>query len=413
MTPQISQLLIAHRLGLSLASAVVLVSVTLGAAFAQDQTNNPRYKNAISQYETAARQDKHEEAAEALRRALSISPQPEKFYDVAELYERAQKKRLALKYYLLFVDQAPADGRVAVANNKIAQLKEALKGSYEEVMITSQPPKAYLYVNERAKGVQCVTPCRLKLLPGNYNIIAELEDHVPAEQMLKLEQGSTSQLLLTLYKESEVAPVSFLINQPGASVYVDRRKRGESPLMQPLLIRQGLRELRVSKPGYKTWVKRINLKAQQPTTVDVELKAVGMQDLTARTSSSSGSALPWIVMGTGAALLGGSVYTGMSAQGLYGDLEARRDQRQLIAPQDITVGNRYVLFTNVLMGLGITSLATGSVLWVLEPSGAPKTTTDARFAEGSDGLERPWDTPTSPKHDLTHVNATTAIGAHP
>jgi hypothetical protein len=102
-------------------------------------------------------------------------------------------------------------------------------------------------------------------------------------------------------------------------------------------------------------------------TVDVQLKQAGREELTVSAQSSS-SVMPWIIMGTGAALLGGSVYTGVSAQGLYQDLETRRDQRLLIAPDDIDVGNRYVLFTNVLMGLGITGLATGGVLWALEPS---------------------------------------------
>ena len=76
-------------------------------------------------------------------------------------------------------------------------------------------------------------------------------------------------------------------------------------------------------------------------------------------------------MGTGAALIGGSVYTGVSAQGLYQDLETRRDQRLLIASEDIDVGNRYVLFTNILMGLGVTGLATGGALWAMEPSSQP------------------------------------------
>jgi hypothetical protein len=250
---------------------------------------------------------------------------------------------------------------------RVAKLKERLKDQYEEVMITSQPSKAYLYINERSKGVECITPCRLKLLPGEYKVIAELNGHVTTEQMLRLEEGANSQVLLTLYKESEVAPVTFLIDQPDAVVYVDRRRRAKSPLMKPLLIRQGIRELRVMKPGYQPWVKRVTVKAQQPMTVDVQLKQAGREELTVSAQSSS-SVMPWIIMGTGAALLGGSVYTGVSAQGLYQDLETRRDQRLLIAPDDIDVGNRYVLFTNVLMGLGITGLATGGVLWALEPS---------------------------------------------
>ena len=72
-------------------------------------------------------------------------------------------------------------------------------------------------------------------------------------------------------------------------------------------------------------------------------------------------------MGTGVALIGGSIFTGLSAQGLYQDLATRRDNQQLIASKDIEVGNQWVLITNILMGLGVTSLSTGGVLWMLSP----------------------------------------------
>ena len=355
-----------RSLTLTLLFSVFVLMTLPHQSLAQD-VKNPRYQTAIQQAKKSASQGKYKDAAEALRRAMSISPQPEKLYDIASFYDQANIKRLALKYYIQFIDQAPSDDRVSNAMARVAKLKEKLKDQYEEVMITSQPSKAYLYVNERSKGVECITPCRLKLLPGEYKVIAELNGHVTTEQMLRLEEGANSQVLLTLYKESEVAPVSFLIDQPDAVVYVDRRRRAKSPLIKPLLIRQGIRELRVMKPGYQPWVKRVTVKAQQPMTVDVQLKQAGREELTVRAQSSS-SVMPWVIMGTGAALLGGSVYTGVSAQGLYQDLETRRDQRLLIAPDDIDVGNRYVLFTNVLMGLGITGLATGGVLWALEPS---------------------------------------------
>ena len=348
-----------------------LISATRSPEGLAQEVKNPRYQTAVRQAQTAAGRGKYKDAAEALRRAVSITPQPEMFYDIASFYDQANEQRLALKYYIQFIDQAPSDERVPAAMSRVEVLKGKLKDQYEEVMITSQPSKAYLYVNERAKGVECITPCRLKLLPGDYKVIAELDGHVATEQMLRLEEGANSQVLLTLYKESEVAPVTFLIDQPDAVVYIDRRRRAKSPLNAPLLIRQGMREIRVAKPGYQPWVRRVTVRAQQPMTVDVILDQAGREELTVSAPSSS-STLPWIIMGTGAALLGGSVYTGISAQGLYQDLETRRDQRLLIASDDIDVGNRYVLFTNVLMGLGITGLATGGVLWALEPPDSPR-----------------------------------------
>jgi hypothetical protein len=46
---------------------------------AQD-AKNPRYQTAIQQAKKSASQGKYKDAAEALRRAMSISTQPEKLY---------------------------------------------------------------------------------------------------------------------------------------------------------------------------------------------------------------------------------------------------------------------------------------------------------------------------------------------
>ncbi len=334
-------------------------------SLAQTGKSNPRFDAAMEQSKIAASQGKYAEAAEAMRRAISINPVPEYLYDIALFYERAQDWRKALKYFQQFIDRAPGDGRVPEAINRIRGLQGRLQNQYEEVMITSQPSGAYLYINERANGSVGQTPHRMKLLPGTYKIIAELDGYVPTSQTLKLQEGASSQVALSLYSEREVAPVKFLINRVGAQVYIDRRLKGESPITEPILIRQGVREIQISKPGYNTWTKKISIRPQEPMTVDVVLVEAGLQQLSLEPKEKD-TVTPWIVMGTGAALLGGSVFTGLSAQGLYADLDARKAEQKLIATQDIEVGNRWVMLTNVLIGLGVTSLTTGGVLWMME-----------------------------------------------
>lgn len=364
-----------------LSLAILLSSFTCSLAQAQSKAENQRYNTAIEQAEKAVGQGDHKEAAEAYRRAFSIDPRDELLFLIAQSYRLAGEQRLSLKYFQQFVDHAPGDQKVSEAISQIRAIQTQLKDQYEEVMITSQPPGAYLYINDRANGSIGQTPHRIKLLPGTYQLIAELDGYVPAEQQLKLEEGASSQVLITLYSESEVAPVRFMINRPDAQVYVDRRLRGKSPLFDPILIRQGVREIRVTKPGFKPWVKQVNVVSQTPMTLDIMLDEIGREELSTKQSSSEGGMAHWIVMGTGVALLGGGVYTGLSAQSLYSDLETRRDQRLLIAEEDITVGNRFVLLTNILLGLGVTSLTTGGVLWALEPS-APKAPAPGARAEG-------------------------------
>ena len=58
-------------------SMSVLMLTTPSLEVLAQGTSNPRYQTAIKQAKSAASQGKYKEAAEALRRAVSISPQPE------------------------------------------------------------------------------------------------------------------------------------------------------------------------------------------------------------------------------------------------------------------------------------------------------------------------------------------------
>ena len=102
---------------------------------------------------------------------------------------------------------------------------------------------------------------------------------------------------------------------------------------------------------------------------------------------------PWVTMGVGALLLGGSAYTGFSAQRLYTQLDERRSQELAIVEGDIEVGNTFVLITNILISVGTLSLSAGGAWWAMQSadevpvaSAPPKRalSVDERYA-----LERP------------------------
>ncbi len=359
-----------------IASVLLLSPLRSSSSWAQEGVSNPRYQAALEQADGFKREGKFKEAAEALRRAQTISPDPAALYEIASLYEQGGERRAALAYFKRFIDEIPSDARVTDAVAHIQALEAQLQDQYEEVVVTSQPTGAYVYVNERANGAVGQTPHRMRLLPGEYKIIAELDGYVTATQLLMLQEGAASQVAISLYSEAEVAPVSFLVNRADAQVYIDRSLMARSPVGEPLLVRQGLHQVRVVKPGYAPWEQQVRVVAQTPLTVDVVLTEQAIEGAIAQASTmeQGGGGVPLgpvVTLGAGALLMGGGAYTGFSAQRLYGQLEELRDKRTLIATSDIETGNTFVLLTNVLLGLGAASLTSGGLWWALSPSAAP------------------------------------------
>jgi tetratricopeptide (TPR) repeat protein len=355
---------------------------SVGLAQSNELKNNPRYTTAMKQAETAQRERRYKDAVDALRRAQSISKDAVLFYEIGLIYERLKDKRNALEAFKRFIDEVPSDPRVTDASARVASLVDQLKNQFEEVLVTTQPPGAFIYVDQRANGAQGQTPIRIRLLPGKYTLIAEKDGYVTTQQRLTLQAGAASQVAIPLYSEDEVAPVRFLINRSDAQLYIDRSPKGKSPFDEPLLVRKGPHEIRIVKPGYVPWVKKVTVVAQRPMDVDVILVEEGRQKLAKlrKGSESSGGVGPWVTMGTGVALIGGSAYTGFSAYRLYGQLETKRDQQLLIASNDISTGNNLVLLTNLLIGLGAASLTAGGVWWFMD---APPTSNmpNRRFSD--------------------------------
>ena len=351
---------------------LLMCTCILSTVQAKKNVLNPRVKVALKQAKTAKSKGQYKEAAEAMRRALSLSKDPKLLFDIAVLYEQNKSYREALKYYQAFIDRVPSDKRVTHANAQMRKLRGKLKNQYEQVMITTQPPGAYIYVDDQSNGTQGKSPVQIKLLPGTYMIIAELEGYVTNKQRLTLQEGAAAQVAITLHNEKDVAPVKFLINTAGAQVYIDRTLRAKSPVMQDLLVRKGIHEIKIIKGGYQPWVRKVNVIAQRPMTIDAELVkstnaemgTLGRQTYTRK--SSSGNLGPWITMGTGLLFLGGGTYTGISAQSLHGQLEDKRAQQQLIATEDINSGNQFVMLTNILLGVGLASVTAGGLWWYFD-----------------------------------------------
>jgi tetratricopeptide (TPR) repeat protein len=360
---------------------LLFFSLSISLAFAQDPKQNPRYKSAKDEATIAFQKGKYEEAAEAYQKAFSIVPVASLLFNIALSYEQAGKIKEAVDYYQRFCDQAPQSKNFAQAQAKITQLANQLMKQAEDVTIQSNPEGAVIYVNSKAGGTIGTTPLTTKMLAGEYMIIAEKEGFVSTKQKLTVQTGSSAQLSFTLYDMRSVVPVRFLIDHVGAKVYVDNRLEGESPLTQPLLLKKGVREIKIVKPTFQNWVQQVEVQANQgeEQIVNVNLLKEGVTQLSKSGKSTLRKSAPWILMAVGLVSAGVGSFFGLSAQNLYDQLGDRASQGQLISPTDIDAGNRFVLFTNLLIGFGAVSTVSGAVWLIVDRESAdiPNATVNA------------------------------------
>lgn len=96
----------------------------------------------------------------------------------------------------------------------------------------------------------------------------------------------------------------------GATIFVDDEERGETPRSDTLIVSPGTHEVRIERTGY--WPFRVSVIVPGGEVSDIVI------EMAARDSTGPG-ALPWVIVGSGAALVVAAVVLGRVAVGKAGD----------------------------------------------------------------------------------------------
>lgn len=327
------------------------------------------YSAAKQRGSSAFREGRFEEAAEYFKEAFSIEPRGNLLYNIGLCYEKANRPEEAVKFYQRFVQALPNSPKRPAVQRKIDELKTQLEGQYQEVNVATSPPDAVIFVDDKAKGALGRSPVSFKLLPGSYVIIAELPGHEQARQRVELTEAVPAMVDLVLIPSDEVGTVTFLVSERNADVMVDGRRVGRSPITEPLRLRAGPHDVLVMKPGFAPYKQKIDVPAGGEKRIQVQLADEASGNLSGGGGGGGGSVWPWVTMGVGVAAVGAGVFTGLSAQNLYDQLDEKRQNEELIAAQDIDTGNNLVLYTNIAFIAGGTAIIGGLAWWLLDDSG--------------------------------------------
>ncbi|MFN3203012.1 MAG: PEGA domain-containing protein [Bradymonadia bacterium] len=338
-----------------------------GAPQGAEEEVDPAFTQTLSEGQAAFKAGRFKEAAELFRQAFEIDPRGNLLFNVAICYEKAGDTIAAVKFYERFIAAVPNARNRPQVQQQIVALKASLADKYVEVQVTTAPKGAYVFIDSKSQGTIGATPTTLKLLPGSYTLIVEKPDYETVKVPLDVAEGQPQQLEYVLVNSQKVGSVRLRIPEKGASVMVDGKNIGVSPIKDPIRLPQGPHEISVLKPGLTPWKKNVNVFAGQNSVVTVTFREEDAFDPLGDAGSSGGGDKLWayVTMGTGVAMIAGGVFTGLSAQSLHDDLTAKRENQELIAQSDIDLGNTLVTTTNILLIGGTLAAAGGAVWWYL------------------------------------------------
>ncbi len=267
----------------------LLVCSTLGPASVAlaDDAEEARFHDELGRQHYEAH--RFEQALREFFEVARLAPSPRATFNIAvcfDLLHREDDAYLFFREYLQSDDTDPE--RRAFATAAAARLE----GRVARVAVTSDPPGALIYVDQRDHGSYGTTPRVLALPPGEHVVTLERDGYRSVTVSVSAAQGREVPATGTLARITgtlhvDAAPGgSVVVREPGAATQVE----GSAPLHASLP--PGLYEVEVRQDGFHSFTAVARVTAEARTDVRVALEALPPPtgDLTI-TSSAAGAVI--------------------------------------------------------------------------------------------------------------------------
>lgn len=303
-----------------------------------------------------------EGAIEDFRAAFDIRPDADPLYNIAKSYEKMARYDDALDFYQQYLELAPNAADRSDVEAIMARLRRDLKSRFQELSISSNPPGADVYLDDRNEGIIGQTNLRAKIKPGPHTIYIDLNGYEPIKREFIMPDDSQLNLDFNLVALTNVGYVTFNIDQPGARIFVDGAIIGLSPFTQKKAISAGKHQVQVELVGFNRATQTFEVKRNAESTLNIYLEKYN-PPISDGTLADWGRNLIIFGLASGALGVGGPI--------IYQELEGGRYFDEL-GPRDrsgpIYSGNN-LRTNNELQTLQTIQLASGIASGVMVASG--------------------------------------------
>lgn len=237
----------------------------------------------------------------------------------------------------------PVERPVTVQAGRVYSIiVEMSQGEFTGLLrVTSSPPGAAVYLDDRSQGPLGRTPWQSQVAAGEHRVWLERPGYEPVEQTVTVEASKEAPMRVELERVA-VGRLRVVANVDGARVSIDGKPAGEVPLEVELPA--GPHRVLVEADGMKSWGRSVVVAKGQLTPVRVQL-----HEAVPRGGAWATAVLSALALGAGTTLA-------VMSENRYDDLRAEADQGRLAS-------NDERLFRAKLMSIGAdTAFGVGGLL---------------------------------------------------
>lgn len=281
---------------------------------------------------TSYQRGDYETAITEFSAAFEIKQASASLYNIAKSYEKLARYEEAIDYYEQYLELAPNAPDRADVEETITRLRKAIRERFQELAVSSEPPGADIFIDDRAEGLVGQTNFRFKLTPGEHTLYLDLNGYEPVERTFVMPDDKPMALDFRLKPLENVGEVQINVDQDGARIFIDGAIVGLSPFEQKKKLEQGTHQIQVELPGFNRYVQKFEVIKDEVTVLDVKMERYkeGVSD---GTLSGWGSTL--LILG----IVGGTA--GVLTPFIYQEFVLGRPYYDQLGPPDVGGGNFY------------------------------------------------------------------------
>ncbi|MEL7370177.1 MAG: PEGA domain-containing protein [Myxococcota bacterium] len=213
----------------------------------------------------------YEGAIEEFRAAFDIKAAAAPLYNIAKSYENMGRWEEAADYYQQYLDTDPNASDRAKVETLIKEMQRRIKDRFKELSISSDPPGADIFIDDRNTGLQGQTNFRLKLEPGPHTLYLDLNGYEPVKRDFVMPDENLA-LDFKLKKLENVGYLVISVSEEGARIFIDGAIVGLSPFTQKKALEAGVHQVQVEKVGFDRWTGEIEIIKDQEVPLAVTLE---------------------------------------------------------------------------------------------------------------------------------------------